>query len=470
MDFTIGSAEGDIDYDEGTITIEVPYIADLAHLTPAIALNNGATVSPDTAVEQDFTNPVKYTVTAKNGSTKDYLVTVTLAPAIETFAIGSASGAVDYSAGTIAIEVPYNADLEHLTPIITLNTGATVNPASGEEDDFTEPVIYTVTGANGTSTKTYTVTVTRSPVITEFKIGNATGIIDNGAETIAVTVPYGTSVASLTPTIVHNSTAANPISPDGAQNFGSPVDYTVTAANGSTKTYSVTVTVAPQPPAPTYALTVTGGTDNTNAGPYEEGASVSITAGAAPEGQIFDTWTTSAGGTFADASKESTTFTMPANAVTITATYKDDPNAGNGEPGDDNPPDNPPATDNGWVKNDDGKWEYLTDGEAETGWLYDTNYKAWYYLASDGVMQTGWDYVGGKWYYLASNGKMQTGWLKDNGSWYYLAGSGAMVVSKWFKDTDGSWYYLSGNGKMLTGKQNIGGKAYTFKSNGVWVS
>jgi glucan-binding YG repeat protein len=44
-----------------------------------------------------------------------------------------------------------------------------------------------------------------------------------------------------------------------------------------------------------------------------------------------------------------------------------------------------------------------------------------------------------------------------------------MVVSKWFKDTNGSWYYLSGNGKMLTGKQTIGGKAYTFKSNGVWI-
>ncbi|MDR1067956.1 MAG: hypothetical protein LBL36_01770, partial [Clostridiales Family XIII bacterium] len=32
-----------------------------------------------------------------------------------------------------------------------------------------------------------------------------------------------------------------------------------------------------------------------------------------------------------------------------------------------------------------------------------------------------------------------------------------------------SWYYLSGNGKMLTGKQKIGGKVYSFKSNGVWI-
>jgi lactocepin len=85
-------------------------------------------------------------------------------------------------------------------------------------------------------------------------------------------------------------------------------------------------------------------------------------------------------------------------------------------------------------------------------------------------MQTGWVYNGGKWYYLTTSGAMKTGWQKDKNAWYYLAGNGAMVTAKWLKDTDGSWYYLAGSGKMLTGKQAIGGKAYTFKANGVWVS
>jgi hypothetical protein len=216
---------------------------------------------------------------------------------------------------------------------------------------------------------------------------------------------------------------------------------------------------APASPAPTtYAVTVTGGSGS---GSYAESATVTITANAPAEGKVFDKWT-SDDVTFATATSATTSFVMPAKAVTVTANYKDAPNGGGDDP-------NPPAADNGWVKNEDGEWEYLVGGEAKTGWLYDTNYKAWYYLAANGTMQTGWEYVGGKWYYLTGNGAMKTGWLKDNGSWYYLSGNGAMVVNKWFKDTDGSWYYLSGNGTMLTGKQNVGGKVYTFKANGAWI-
>ena len=68
-----------------------------------------------------------------------------------------------------------------------------------------------------------------------------------------------------------------------------------------------------------YALTVTSGTGGGN---YTGGTVVNITANAAPEGQVFDKWTTSNGGTFANANSATTTFTMPENAVTITATYK----------------------------------------------------------------------------------------------------------------------------------------------------
>jgi hypothetical protein len=98
-------------------------------------------------------------------------------------------------------------------------------------------------------------------------------------------------------------------------------------------------------------------------------------------------------------------------APTITATFTvkssggeaTDPDTSEPEPGDnddepatDEPTTNePPAAEDGWVQNDDGAWEYLTDGEAETGWLYDSHYKAWYYLAESGTMQTGWKYVGG---------------------------------------------------------------------------
>lgn len=72
---------------------------------------------------------------------------------------------------------------------------------------------------------------------------------------------------------------------------------------------------------PGYRLTVAGGTDTTKGGLYQENDNVSITADAAPAGQPFDRWTSSGGGTFAGAGEPSTTFTMPAAHVTVTALY-----------------------------------------------------------------------------------------------------------------------------------------------------
>ncbi|MDR3314596.1 MAG: InlB B-repeat-containing protein [Oscillospiraceae bacterium] len=83
---------------------------------------------------------------------------------------------------------------------------------------------------------------------------------------------------------------------------------------------TVTATYKDAPPA-TYALTVTNGTGS---GSYAAGAVVSITANTAPTGKVFDKWTTTSG-TIANASSASTTFTMPAGAATVTATYKDAP-------------------------------------------------------------------------------------------------------------------------------------------------
>ena len=112
---------------------------------------------------------------------------------------------------------------------------------------------YTVTAADA-STQAYTVTVTvaANPAkeITAFNFNgltpNVTGVVNEGAKTIALTVPYGTDVTALVPTITH--TGASVSSNTGvAQNFTNPVTYTVTAADASTQAYTVTVTVAASP-------------------------------------------------------------------------------------------------------------------------------------------------------------------------------------------------------------------------------
>lgn len=78
--------------------------------------------------------------------------------------------------------------------------------------------------------------------ITSFTILNNAGTIS--ASAISLTVPFGTSLTSLTPTIVHTGRNLSPAS-GVPQNFTSPVNYTVTAADSSTKVYSVIVAVAP---------------------------------------------------------------------------------------------------------------------------------------------------------------------------------------------------------------------------------
>ena len=86
---------------------------------------------------------------------------------------------------------------------------------------------------------------------------------------------------------------------------------------------AVTVT-ANFEPIPTYAVTVSSaGTGASGSGNYVQGATVEISAGTAPTGHLFVNWTTtSAGVILGDANNPTTSFIMPANAVTVTANYE----------------------------------------------------------------------------------------------------------------------------------------------------
>ncbi|KGK28660.1 Ig-like domain-containing protein, partial [Cellulophaga sp. E6(2014)] len=129
-----------------------------------------------------------------------------------------------------------------LSPTIT-HTGASINPASGVVQDFTSPVEYTVTAADGT-TQVYTVTVNLAPAlssdkdITSFSIDGE--MMNDPATTFTITLPAGTDVTALSPTIVHEGNSINPAS-GVVQDFTSPFEYTVTAADGTTQVYTVTV-------------------------------------------------------------------------------------------------------------------------------------------------------------------------------------------------------------------------------------
>ena len=79
-----------------------------------------------------------------------------------------------------------------------------------------------------------------------------------------------------------------------------------------------------------YSITVTDGKATIGAGSEiskaAQGTIVTLTANAAPSDKVFDKWEVVSGGiTLADANSATTTFTMPASAVSVKATYKNAP-------------------------------------------------------------------------------------------------------------------------------------------------
>jgi hypothetical protein len=162
------------------------------------------------------------------------------------FASPAATGVVTEASHTVAITVPYGTNVTALAPTIAI-TGVGVSPASGVPQNFTSPVVYTVSAAD-TTLQNYTVTVTVLPnpakAITAFNFATpvATGVVTEATHTISIIVPNGTNVTALAPTIAITGASVSPAS-GIAQNFTSPVTYTVTAADTTTQAYVVTVTV-----------------------------------------------------------------------------------------------------------------------------------------------------------------------------------------------------------------------------------
>lgn len=121
---------------DGAIEVSVPFGTDVSALTPAIA-HTGVSISPQSGEPQNFTTPVTYTVTAEDGSTRTYVVTVIVAsaelPAIQAFGFPEGAGSINGT--SIEVIVPLGTDRSALIPTITF-TGVSVSPPSGAVNDF----------------------------------------------------------------------------------------------------------------------------------------------------------------------------------------------------------------------------------------------------------------------------------------------------------------------------------------------
>lgn len=186
------------------------------------------------------------------------------AKAITTYSIlgPAVTGTIDENAKTISVTVPFGTPVTALiATFASTGTGVTVNGVSQTSgvtaNNFTNPVAYVVTAEDG-SKVTYIVSVTialnPAKAITSFLFATpaATGTIDENAKKISVSLPFGTDVTALIATFATTGTSVMvsstvQVSGSTANDFTNSVSYIVTAADSTTATYTVTVTVAATP-------------------------------------------------------------------------------------------------------------------------------------------------------------------------------------------------------------------------------
>jgi|GEM_PF-4770276 len=140
------------------ISLTLPAGSNAKSLTPTVQFT-GSGLSPQNGTTVDFTNPIVYTVTAEDGSTLEYTVTVVIEKSnekdITNFEIAGVSGV--FSQRNISLTLPSGNDEKSLSPSI-VHTGASIDPLSETAIDFTNAVVFTVTAENGTQ-NAYTASV-----------------------------------------------------------------------------------------------------------------------------------------------------------------------------------------------------------------------------------------------------------------------------------------------------------------------
>jgi hypothetical protein len=271
QDFTInGEPPPVFDPLQNTFRINVPYSCDTvtlkgtaAHPEAALAfyagkddsgtaLARGTGTAEATPALKLGDNYFYIKISAPSSTVRGYVVAVYRASAtdraITAFNITgpvSAAGVIDEAAKTITVTVPYGTDLTAMTATAT-HTGDSISPDPAAAKSYAGPVSYRVSAADG-STQDYTVTVTvmsdTAKAITAFSITNpvsAEGVIDEAAKTVTVTVPYGTDLTAMTATATHTGASISP-DPAAERSYADPMSYTVTAEDGTTQNYTVTV-------------------------------------------------------------------------------------------------------------------------------------------------------------------------------------------------------------------------------------
>lgn len=248
---------------------------DTSNLMIYARLSYGATASPalDGKKGMNLSDWTTFTITSGDGTnTRTYRIKATARTqaSISAFSltIGGTvyEGVIDDKANTITVSGVDDSKLSStsFTPDVTLGPETLVcSPAPGLAQDFSRTVQYIVAGNEKVLSRTYTVSVLNKagqlisgsgggggsdPVtpatgakITAFSVLGVDGVIDQSAGTITVTLPAGTNVTAVAPSVTVTAGAVVSPVPGEVVNLTVPVVYTVTLGE-ETSRYTVTVT------------------------------------------------------------------------------------------------------------------------------------------------------------------------------------------------------------------------------------
>jgi trimeric autotransporter adhesin len=279
--FSVQGVEGVINDAYRTIGITMPPGTDVSagiatFSTTGASVKVASTVQVSGATPNDFRAPVVYTVTAEDGSSKEYTVVVIVpsssAKALTSYGLNGFVGFVNETGKTIDVMVPFGTDVTSLVASFNITgtavkIGDTSQVSGTTTNDFSQPTVYTVVAADGTKAD-YTVNVSVAPVevkeITSLSVNGVPSSINHAGASIVVLMPAeslnqigvgGLSGGGGVPPVASLSFIGSSVSLGGTVQLGgagtitlastsTPVTLTVTAADGSTMEYTLTVEIA----------------------------------------------------------------------------------------------------------------------------------------------------------------------------------------------------------------------------------
>lgn len=267
--FSINGISGAIDENNGTISIQLPPKTPLTSLkaefsTAGKSVSAGDSVQESGVTANDFSAPVKYIITAEDGSKKEYTVTAVLlkdtAKELKKFGFTKSDNPSlsddiygSFSNDVITVVLPYGSTAGDLKAFFettgeTVKVNGTVQSSGVTVNSFTAPVEYTVIAENGdVHPYSVEVSVAKSDAksITWFVIDGEEAVIDETGRTITASFPSAKNVSALNTEYITTGVKVEvgeveQVSGVTKNDFSSPVIYTVTADNGTKSDYTVT--------------------------------------------------------------------------------------------------------------------------------------------------------------------------------------------------------------------------------------